>query len=394
MTTGQRQIIHLYLGRHKTTASGLWIYGKTVLKAILGFIESLEEAGLKTPLLRVSYGGDEYFEKELLDVLGGHHVEVELRPLPTALKSRRLSMIADLFRRSGRATLVHGTANLIPLSLSAKRVLTLHDILQAWSPVPASSWYVRLRRLFYTILLRLQCRYVHAVLTDQDQSREELEHRLKCAGKIRVVYPPLEQVYLETPLPEQKEPSRDFLAFASRDPRKNIDSLLLGFAAWPAHKEWRLRIISNSEEMTGHLRNLADAQGIMDCIEFLSGVPQWEMPLLYESSHALLFPSVAEGFGYPVYEALSQGTIVLCARDTIIGPLAEYVRNSIVECHPLTPPAIARALDRAASLRVDSENRAIAAEAVRTALSEEFMTRELMKLYRRLAPGLFESRIL
>lgn len=394
MKSRTRPVIHLYLGRHETTASGLWVYGKTVFRVLLLFLEALKEGGLRTPLLRVTYGGGDEFEEELTGVFSEFPVDVELCRLPALFAGRRLSMIADIFCAGRGDALVHGTANLIPAAFSSKRVLTLHDILQAYSPAPAESLYVRMRRVFYRLMLRLQCRLAHVVVTDHETSREHLRNCLGCGDKIQIIYPPLDRVYMNAPLPSAGESSNVMLAFASSDPRKNLDNLLFAFSAWGDRGSWRLKIVSNAEEMTSHLDSLAVSLHIRDSVEFLSRIPQWEMPLVYESVDVLLFPSLGEGFGYPIYEALSQGVRVMCARGSVIEPLARLVGGSIVECDSLTGRGLVEGLVNIAALRPSAEEIMFAAQAVRAALSEDLMAREIVRLYRKLVPELFESRIL
>jgi len=352
----------------------------------------LKKEGHKVPLLQVSYGGGGEFHSELTSLFSNFHVDIELYPLPLSLKSRRLSMFMDTFRSFPGVDLIHGTSNFVPFIMGAKRVLTLHDVLQAYSPSPARAFYVVMRRIYYRCMLWLQAKSVHSIITDHDMGRLQLEECLGVAKKVRVVYPPLDKAYLEAPLPKENNRPKTLLAFATNDPRKNIDNLLFAFAALPLKGEWKLKIVSNSDEMTTHLRELTVSLLIDQSVSFMKNVPQWEMPLLYESVWALLFPSLGEGFGYPVYEALSQGVPVLCAKGCIIGPLRKYVDPMLIECESLTGKGLVEGLQRIGKLELNLSARTLAAEAVRTALNEDLMAVELLKVYRKAAPSLFESR--
>lgn len=389
---GRKPLLHLFLGRHQSAASGLWVYAFVVLREIINFFEAVHQGGLETPGILVTFGGDEELHSRLENLIEGSELDITLRMLPKAFGSRRISMVADLFHGPIDATLTHGMANLIPLAVRSTRILTLHDVLQADSPAPAGNLYVSLRRLFYRALLRFQCRLAHVVLTDHDLSRSQLAHFTKRRDKIAIVYPPLDTAYLEAPLRTSFKPTGSLLAFASRDPRKNIEGLMRAYSGWQNRNRWNLKILSNSEIVTGHLKVLAASLGMESSVQFLEAIPQYEMPLLYESVDALLFPSLGEGFGYPLYEALSQGVPVLCAKGTIIGPLAQYVRNMVVEASSLTVSGLTDAVERVASLHVPVEDRRHAAESVRTALSPDFMVREILNIYRRHAPHLFKSR--
>ena len=389
MKEERSQNIELYLGRHSTKASGLWVYGKAVLRALLIILQDRRKRGLGSPLIRVTYGGDDSFQRELEAIRAGFERDIELCPLSPVLGGRRAGMVSDIFRRS-ETCLVHGTSNLVPLRGGSLRILTIHDILQAYSPAPAGSSYVRLRRAFYKLLLRGQCRLADLVITDHQSNRLDLERHLKCSTPIRIVFPPLDAVYLGTDLPDNRStPDRSLLAFASGDPRKNLGALLAAFAAWKNRGAWRLKIVSNTGSAAAHLEALASSLGIGPNIEMMSGIDQREMPALYSSAAGLLFPSLGEGFGYPVYEALSQGVPVLCASGMIIEPLSDAVKGGVVETDCSTPGSLLKGLCRLASLHWPLEERQAAARAVRELLRDEVMARELEKIYAEKAPEIF-----
>jgi glycosyltransferase involved in cell wall biosynthesis len=78
-------------------------------------------------------------------------------------------------------------------------------------------------------------------------------------------------------------------------------------------------------------------------IRFLGFVQDDDMPALYHSAEALLFPSLAEGFGYPPLEAMACGTpVIASAADSI----PEVVGNSALLIDPITPSELADAVSR------------------------------------------------
>lgn len=85
--------------------------------------------------------------------------------------------------------------------------------------------------------------------------------------------------------------------------------------------------------------------GIRDAIELLGPVDDAQMPSLFRCADVLLFPSLTEGFGLVVLEALACGTPVVVSH---ISPFTEYLNHDAVEwADPLDPVSIAAALHRA-----------------------------------------------
>jgi alpha-1,3-rhamnosyl/mannosyltransferase len=91
------------------------------------------------------------------------------------------------------------------------------------------------------------------------------------------------------------------------------------------------------QEMAGRLAS-------SDRSRLLGQVDEDDLALLYQSAAVLLFPSLYEGFGFPVLEAMRQGLPVVCGRVSslpeVAGPAAEYVDD------PRDEAALAAALDR------------------------------------------------
>lgn len=85
------------------------------------------------------------------------------------------------------------------------------------------------------------------------------------------------------------------------------------------------------------------ANGILDrAVRCLGPVPDAEMPSLYRLADALVFPSVKEGFGLAVLEAMASGTPVVTSR---IEPFTEYLHESdAVWCDPINVGSIANAM--------------------------------------------------
>jgi glycosyltransferase involved in cell wall biosynthesis len=96
-------------------------------------------------------------------------------------------------------------------------------------------------------------------------------------------------------------------------PHKNLRRLIQAFAqVAPAYPELRLVLAGKSHPTeTPQLKALAAELGLQQCVEFRAYVPYAELPDLYRGALAFVFPSLWEGFGLPVLEAMACGTPVI-----------------------------------------------------------------------------------
>lgn len=125
------------------------------------------------------------------------------------------------------------------------------------------------------------------------------------------------------------------LHVSSEEPRKNIETLL---------KAWRLVRQSHSDAVLlkvgrclhpserPRLLELIAKFGINDSVRFIEAVPEEDLPLFYNAARVFAFPSLAEGFGFPILEAMACGTPVVCSDAPAINELAA----GIAQQHPAT----------------------------------------------------------
>ena len=92
--------------------------------------------------------------------------------------------------------------------------------------------------------------------------------------------------------------------------------------------------------------------GLRDSVRFLGYVPREHVPTLYRNAACLVFPSLFEGFGMPVLEAMASGCPVVCSNSSSLPEIAG-------EAATLVDPTNAEALaDAVAALLADAELRA------------------------------------
>ncbi len=144
------------------------------------------------------------------------------------------------------------------------------------------------------------------------------------------------------PLPEIERETNRLIAVASADvPLKGLIYLIEAYAQLlKKHPYLRLTVIGTLRE--GLTKKRLKSLGILDKVEFVSGLTDQEIVELYAKCTMAVTPSVYEGFGFPVGEAMSCGAPVV---STTGGSLPEVVGDAGVLVPPKDPVALANAID-------------------------------------------------
>jgi glycosyltransferase involved in cell wall biosynthesis len=126
-------------------------------------------------------------------------------------------------------------------------------------------------------------------------------------------------------------------------PHKNLPTLLRAFAAVAGRVPHRLVIAGKKDpRYYPSLQAMAGALGLAERVLFLDYVPAEELPALYAGAAACILPSLYEGFGLPVLEAMACGTPVIAARR---GALCEVAGEAAAWVEPSDAEAMAHAIE-------------------------------------------------
>lgn len=310
---------------------------------------------------------------------------VELKRLQDPFGFRRLGVFLDLLRvLPAHATVAHGTSNVLPLFGARLRILTVHDLLQAYPVVEQSSLYIRLRSAWYRFAYSRVLKRIAFVVTDHPSTVAAIKERFGEKLAARVVFPPLADEYLAHAVSVERE--HFALAFASQDRRKNIEAVLEEFASLSADQCSRLVIVCSSTAVADRVREQAQRAGVADRVGTQVALSCTDLAELYSKARVLWYPSLAEGFGYPIYEALSQGTPVLCHHGVIPNRLWEGV-SPLVQVGDLSDRAVLRKL-MLASLKLEPSLivAQAAANFVREELAPARAAEQLWSIYQEVLP--------
>lgn len=287
-----------------------------------------------TPLT-LSSGGLARYTSELASALTAQFPEDQIclisdQGRPLSLMERRwwLWGVNRTIRRIG-ADLFHGTNFAVPYVPSWPSVLSLHDL----SPWMHRGWHHAADRVRRRTPALIRFGIATMVMTDSEAVRRQAIEHFRINPE-RIVVVPLAASAQFRPVPVAAPERLFFLYVGTLEPRKNIPLLV---EAWrPVRNRYGIELV-----LAGRRRedfaDLPDEPGL----RILGEVTDAELPILYSQALAFVYPSLYEGFGLPVLEAMQCGACVITSTDPAIG---EVIGDAGPRIHPRDARAWSEAL--------------------------------------------------
>ncbi len=263
-------------------------------------------------------------------------------------------------RFTGQIDVFHNTLTTTSAPSSAPTVVTIHDLYP-------ERFGVAKRRFFRRRLLR-QAAGAAAVIADSEATRRDVIEMLD-VPPARVHCVPL-GLPERQPAPAAADPDvlaaygldGPFLLFVGRmDGRKNLPTLVKAFATFRAGREpGPLLVLAGTDGgRSGEVREVAARLGVQEAVRILGFVPDAHVPVLMRRAVAFVYPSLHEGFGLPLLEAMDAGTPVAASATSSI---PELTGDAAVYFDPADPAGLARAMatvadDEAVRRRLTTEGR-------------------------------------
>ncbi|HEY4184699.1 MAG TPA: glycosyltransferase family 1 protein [Polyangia bacterium] len=239
----------------------------------------------------------------------------------------------------------HGQGYLVARLDSSRTVVTCHDvILLALAAGRIGSLRVPLvaTQLFRISLEAMKRAAI--VVADSTQTKRDLVDFVRIdPDKVRVIHPGLNQVFgsdRERGLALRRRLGLGeglVILQIGRGFYKNLPSVLRVLARVRA-AGLDARVARVGPSLSGADRELSERLGVTAHVVELGGVPDRDLPGLYNAADVLLFPSLYEGFGWPPLEAMASGTPVVCSR---AGSLDEVVGEAALTADPEDVEALA-----------------------------------------------------
>ncbi len=235
------------------------------------------------------------------------------------------TLLPVLARRAG-VELMHSLASTAPVWGPFRRVVTVHDLIYARFPDAHSG----IRDKGMRVLVPAGARRSHRVIADSQSTRDDLVSMLGIDERHIDVVPLGLGTVQRVPVLGEAQTRERFdlgaravlLSLSAKRPHKNLAALIGALALIPADRRPVLIMPGYPTWHEQELRERAAAAGVAQDIRFLDWVSGEELEGLWAVASAFVFPSLYEGFGLPVLEAMARGVPVACSNASSLPEVA------------------------------------------------------------------------
>jgi glycosyltransferase involved in cell wall biosynthesis len=301
-----------------------------------------------------------------------------------------------LLRRLG-ADVVHFTNGMVPAASPVPTVVTIHDMSLTLYPRYHPPRRVLLNRPF----VDLAARRADAIITVSESAKADILRLYGLSSeRVHVVHeaaapsfrPVLDREELRRVRSRYGLADRFILYVGTIEPRKNLPTLIEAFARRHNGGDLPHQLVCAGPYgwLSGDIDERVARLDVRHAIRFTGYVPFDDLPAIYSLAEMFVFPSVYEGFGLPVIEAMASGTPVITSR---VAALAEVAGDAVHYVDKLDPDALGEAM--VALGRDRARQKALSALGLSRArtFSWERAARETMAVYRLTArPGASRPR--
>jgi glycosyltransferase involved in cell wall biosynthesis len=235
----------------------------------------------------------------------------------TRRPSLRIAWEQTMFARALRQLepdLVHGMAYALPLGWPGTSVVTIYDL--SFLVFPRA--FNAANRIYLAATTRAAARRARRILTISEHARRDIVRLLNVPeGNVEVTYPAVEERYRRYPESDiaafrvaRDLPEAFIFALGTLEPRKNLTGLLHAYARLPKPRP-PLYVAGGTGWRFSPIFDTVRLLGLSEEVHFVGFVPEEELPLWYNAARLFAFPSLYEGFGLPVLEAMACGAPVV-----------------------------------------------------------------------------------
>jgi glycosyltransferase involved in cell wall biosynthesis len=254
------------------------------------------------------------------------------------------------------ADVYHGPAVFLPLvKLGYRTVVTIHDLVSFLFPRTVPRKYA----VYMRLMTRLAVRSADRIIAVSGATKDDLTRVLRVPDeKVVVIHEAVAAEFATPPGPEGVEAvvrrygiRRPYCLFVGNlEPRKNLSRLIEAFGLLRARGlvtpvamvPPQLVLVGTRGWLYHGIYAAVEAHGGAPDIVFTGYVPPADLPALYAGAACFVFPSLYEGFGLPVLEAMAAGTPVVASR---VGAIPEVAGDAALLVDARRPAELAEAIE-------------------------------------------------
>lgn len=214
----------------------------------------------------------------------------------------------------------------IPIFIPKRSIIVVHDMIQIDYPA-YKSWLVS---LYFQFILKRNFKRCSYIVTVSHFSKERIMKYFDISErKILVLRNGVAESFINEKIVGFSERENQLLCITNGKEHKNDLAAVEIFFSSNLYQKFKLIFVGKPSKKT---LNLIKEYNLVNRIEVRFSVNDKDLIHLYKTSKVLLFPSLYEGFGLPVIEAMSLGTPVIMCADNI--GVRSYIQGAFIEMNP------------------------------------------------------------
>lgn len=290
--------------------------------------------------------------------------------------------------KKNKIDVFHGLSNELPISIrssGAKSVVTIHDLIFLQFP----EYYPLIDRKIYEFKFRNACRNAESIIAISEATKSDLMRYFKIEdSKIEVVYQTCNPVFKNIVPEENREtirgqynlPQNYILYLGTIEKRKNALTLVKAFLKKDlgVHLVVAGRPTSYLDEIKEYIKD----KPLSGKISFQHSIKSEDLPALYQMASVFVYPSVIEGFGIPILEALNSGIPVITSTGSCF---SETGGNAAMYCEPYDSENMALIIDKVITNNQLRANMIQEGYIHAARFNEEIVAENIMNVYKKIS---------
>ncbi len=317
------------------------------------------------------------------------HSDVKVVPIPVRGSSRFARVLAEqtllpVSVRKHRIDVLHSLATTSPMVVPAASVVTILDVIYHHHPEA----HAKMMALGMRALVPLSAKRADRVIAISNGARDDLIETLGLnPEKVDVIYLGAESIGKTKPTPEDQLRDRlglgastIVLSLGAKRPHKNLQRLIKAFARLDNGKDSVLALAGPTGPHEEELRKTIAQLGVSNRVKLLGWLDSADIESLYSMARCFVFPSLKEGFGLPLVEAMQRGVPVACSS---AAPLPEIAGDAVRYFDPLSVDDMTMAITELLTDRREREHLATAGIKWASRYRWERAAQETLSVYER-----------